>query len=433
MGHSGNRTMSDDDVERRFRETVERRESIKTWAWRIASVATLLLPPLLTVFIGPGRNNPGIGYFGVPAVLIAIGGIFVRIWAIESDADDEVEPGRVLMGFLAGVATIFAWGLGASFEALPMFMPSLCFALSTLLTQRRNEARSNLRTRRWRGAPQAVAAMLAASALALVTAGHVQSPRPFFFTLTATMLTAGALVLQVLSRLRAKKDDFVSLTALRGLGNTVATATFLSFVALPLLDGKGWIWPVLALVPAFLSWNVLRGKTVVIGNDAIAIRGPFGTRTVPLQSVKNISSDGSVCLTSGEHFRVSSIDRKVAGEIECALEAARRAPSLDALAQNGRTVRAWREELQRPHGDEYRTAELDRDRLREILERAASPEQRIGAALALGPSEHDVARELRIAATETANSKVASVLTKLAEGEADDDDIAEALRSAATK
>ena len=101
------------------------------------------------------------------------------------------------------------------------------------------------------------------------------------------------------------------------------------------------------------------------------------------------------------------------------------------LGRRGRPLSAWREELRQLTAEtaDYRHATLSRDDLAAVLESPkTSPEQRIGAALALAEAGHaeDLER-VRIAASACATPRVRIALEAIADAREDEEALAAAL------
>jgi hypothetical protein len=102
-----------------------------------------------------------------------------------------------------------------------------------------------------------------------------------------------------------------------------------------------------------------------------------------------------------------------------------------ALKSAGAPVSAWLEALrERSKADaDFRSAILDRDQLLELVEDGkAKVEHRVGAAVLLAEKEGAAAREpIRIAAEASANPKLRIALASIAQDEADEQAIQEAI------
>ncbi len=406
------------------------------WCWKIAWIATLVVPVVLALLV-PSDEHDLSGLFPMlGAVVTMIAGLFVGFQANAVDDDEWIlGAARPCAGVIASCFTIFAWSRGTAAGVWPCFVPTLAIVLNIVW---RGSVRPSShpvepsRTWSWMaGAPLLVTVVL------VLLARSVSSPRPFVWTAASSALLAVSLIVQLLSRLRSTTKDLASGTALRGFGNTMLTATFLAFAVLPLLDGKGWVLRPIAVVPAFLAWNVLRGRQWHVWKDAVVSRGTFFRRVLSVADIERVeraNGETRLHMKSGKTVTVphSSLDENwFAAAVEAAMAEAQRAPSLGALARNGKSVASWRQELRQRvlrEGD-YRVAEIDKAILHELLENpSASPEQRIGAALALNTTPNPDSRaRLRVAARESANPKISRVMSKLADGEAEDAEIEEAL------
>lgn len=104
------------------------------------------------------------------------------------------------------------------------------------------------------------------------------------------------------------------------------------------------------------------------------------------------------------------------------------------LDRNGRSIRAWREQLARlAHDGEVATYRTGGLRARELavvlLEPSAPAERRLGAALAMVDARiRDAAREIHAAAKDCRDARLRRALETLADGEVDEDAIDRASR-----
>jgi hypothetical protein len=206
-----------------------------------------------------------------------------------------------------------------------------------------------------------------------------------------------------------------------------------------------YAWPLLALALGVPAVRSTAPTEAVVGADGVTIRSRGWKRFIPLDRITLIRGDelSIEILIRGGKKRVitayTELSRERIDELAAcvaeAQKARRQASSPPApsphLERRGRTIEAWRRHLRAlvSEGRDYRQASLSADDLALVLEDAeASPEQRIGAALALAEADSETARpRIRIAADACANEAVRVALTSLAEGEGDEQALEEAL------
>ena len=211
----------------------------------------------------------------------------------------------------------------------------------------------------------------------------------------------------------------------------------------------GW----LACAYKVLQW--VTPRRAVIGVDGVTIRGLGTQRFVPFDSVRRAKADErgvQLELTSGEEVLLSTAPnpgrprldptpnptgQALWDRMRQAVEAGRLGTDDDSrfaiLDRAGRSLEAWRAELAalgagKASNATYRNAALDRDELLRVVRDGSAPaERRIGAALAIGASgEASFRKDLRIAVDTCSNERLRIALTKAAEGQVDEDEVAAA-------
>lgn len=165
-----------------------------------------------------------------------------------------------------------------------------------------------------------------------------------------------------------------------------------------------------------------RGVVVVRTNGARALLPLWSHGTRPFRFSGPVGSEPEATA------------RALLGRIERAL--ARRGgvvPGAEALDREGRPISEWRSALVglAAAGGAYRGSALDSTGLVRVLDDQAQPlERRIGAAVALGAQDKELARErVRTVGEQCADGHVRVALERAVEGELDDDAIAEITRA----
>lgn len=206
------------------------------------------------------------------------------------------------------------------------------------------------------------------------------------------------------------------------------------------LGGSLWLGGVagvLALLFLFTS-----GPKIEVGADGVFLRELWNTRFVAFRELESIRADsGRVEMRyrdgRAEQVRLSQMTRDQVTALDDRLSRAFAAAQGDTggrasvLDRAGRTMAEWRAHLAAliARGEGYREAALTREEAEAVLAAGdATPEHRLGAAMALVASDRDRARDrLRVAAEGCANPRLRVALSELSEGEIEDGAVAEAL------
>jgi hypothetical protein len=171
-------------------------------------------------------------------------------------------------------------------------------------------------------------------------------------------------------------------------------------------------WVALAAFRLVLSW-------VHFGRDGVRVSGRF----VPFRAVRavrvwktslHVESEGAPLLV----LKLPSED--AAREVAAHVEAARRSmPTSGAgFARAGRPPRVWKRALLETG---YRSAGVGPEQAEEVLASpAASPDERVGAAMVLAASGPEGRAHVRVAASALADPRVRVAVERAAEGEVDD-------------
>jgi hypothetical protein len=135
-------------------------------------------------------------------------------------------------------------------------------------------------------------------------------------------------------------------------------------------------------------------------------------------------------LTGADPARCYALDLRVR-EAKAARAGERPLPQLDLLDRKGRAVSEWCGDLAglARRGPSYRNVGLSPDDLEAIVVSTdATPERRLGAALALSASGHPAAPErIRVAAAQCASVRMRIALERVSAGAVDEAAIEEAL------
>lgn len=194
----------------------------------------------------------------------------------------------------------------------------------------------------------------------------------------------------------------------------------------------------------------LRRREVTVGTDGLVYRSTFGRDFIPYAQVTQVAADprgvrvvrgsSSVVLPTSEGALLpppgqsAALPSTAAGvkrrdalldRIKGAMAARRVSGSVSAnlthLDRKGRPLLAWREDLQRliKAPSLYRGAGFAKSELAEVIEDpGASPERRVGAALALQVADpEETRRRVRVAVEACADDDLRSALESAAEGE----------------
>jgi hypothetical protein len=185
-------------------------------------------------------------------------------------------------------------------------------------------------------------------------------------------------------------------------------------VLVPLAWG-GWMWP----------------QKLALGSDGVLVSSWWRTWIIPFESIASASFDAAVwCLvvSGGKQLRFQTDwtedeQNSVSHSFEAARAAHRlqqRDPvDLDAwLGRAGRSTDVWVQGLRRllaQAAPGYRSAEPDRETLREVLMRGtAPPQQRVAAAVALCANGVDDSEHVRVASDATVQPELAKAFRVIA-------------------
>jgi hypothetical protein len=219
--------------------------------------------------------------------------------------------------------------------------------------------------------------------------------------------------------------------------------------------------PLLAgFLGTFLAWQRLRRPHAVeIGSDGVELTTALDTRFVPYRDIAKVWADKRSLFVREHDGRVTRISGgfSIAGPEDGAhaapsllgavrrIEEARRMQAAAAegtqlatmLARGGRSVPEWKKELARvlEPGTSYRAVSVTPEEVEKILDDASAPAgTRIGAALALRAAAVPGARDrIRIAAGLTSKDELRFALERVAEQEAEDEALEEAIHALAAE
>lgn len=178
----------------------------------------------------------------------------------------------------------------------------------------------------------------------------------------------------------------------------------------PLSDQGFLTWLLAQVAGTWLGLVATRPSEIVVGHEGFEIIGPFRKRYIDYADVERVDRSGTglvAFLKGGTHLRFGTGFSTERNRVDALLLRLREAmaarvseplaaPKLAVLARNGRNIRAWREDLARAtaNGSAYREPLFSDDDLAAIVDSpVASPEQRIGAAMALATRDSAAARE----------------------------------------
>jgi len=229
-----------------------------------------------------------------------------------------------------------------------------------------------------------------------------------------------------------------------GLGSMFVVGFAINVLGLPKPLPSSVLIPWIVL-QTILTWVAIRATAkpeVVVGADGVELVKPFGRREfLPFDEVERVDTMGdqlTFLMKSGRRHAVLGSRGRVAAvllRVREAMAARAKDPLGDekraVLAREGRSVAEWRSDLGRAtRSGGYREAPLSEEDLEAILAVDAAPEQTVAAALALATAKKD-SPKLRIAAERTADPRLRVALEGIANGEADDAAIEEALAARA--
>ncbi len=201
---------------------------------------------------------------------------------------------------------------------------------------------------------------------------------------------------------------------------------FLGGVLGNVLPVRGWEFWIMVSSMLVTAWGLrqLGAPRVTIGVDGVRMRG-LGARFIPYRDIVKVdvgappfeSSDVRLALRGGGAALLPVVGQSQAAidamvrRIEAGMRVATgSSDDLAELARGGRDLATWRRdltELARPTQD-FRTRRVDVEQLERILrDPGVPPERRIGAALALMPTQPELAKtHVRAAALASADDRV---------------------------
>jgi hypothetical protein len=200
-----------------------------------------------------------------------------------------------------------------------------------------------------------------------------------------------------------------------------------------------WLMAISMLVLG-LAFRQFGNRRVVIGVDGVRIRG-LGARFVAYRDIRSVERGLLPFTTVGLVLHDGNVvDLPVIGQTESAVEVmvqriedAMRASTepardLAELERAGRDLATWRRDLAalaRPTSD-FRTQRVDpEDLVRIVLDPRAPTERRVGAALALGPTDPERAKtQARRAARASADERVRVALEAVADDALEEEHLA---------
>jgi hypothetical protein len=237
-------------------------------------------------------------------------------------------------------------------------------------------------------------------------------------------------------------------TSMAGLG--VLLGTYLGVMRMPSPVPPTVLLP-WVLVQTLVTWAAVaatRPPEVVIGADGLVIRRSWGrrrflsferiARVEPAQGgVTFVLEDGGEERVSagaaGDLTHVAALVSRVREAMAARAEDPLAPQKLALLARGARSLDDWKRDLARATANAggYRATPLSTDDLAAILERgAASRDETVGAALALRAADPAAANaRIRVAADRAADDRLRVALDALAQGDADEAAIEEALAS----
>jgi len=201
---------------------------------------------------------------------------------------------------------------------------------------------------------------------------------------------------------------------------------------------------ILGFVTAYaLGKRLIRAPVVTVANDGVLLETfgfrkrfmPIGDIVMAHQAARGAPvrmnlRDGTVFQMGG--FLVDTPRRDSAGahiRALLAFHAALKDGSTAALSREGRTIREWREHLRRVvEGSGYGFAATNDSLADLVTAPGVSPEQRVGAALALRVAGDENVSRIRVAAEQCVDPKTRAALEAAAREEIDERAIEKALR-----
>jgi len=225
---------------------------------------------------------------------------------------------------------------------------------------------------------------------------------------------------------------------------------FLGLVLLPMIvccpivmAAPGWTAPHLAVFlllsglggAALLGWLYGRPPapwTLTLGCDALTFDAGERSVILPLRDIRNVGSTRTNVYIqyTAAHRLVLPLDTRahlrddIVREVAASARAARESPPLsEPLRQQGRSLAEWRDALRAQNlgGSGYRSTPMTRETLLDALTHpAATPEERLGAALGLDALDPRERTHVRIAADGVAHPALREALYAVADGTLDD-------------
>lgn len=202
---------------------------------------------------------------------------------------------------------------------------------------------------------------------------------------------------------------------------------------------RGWLGGLaitsMGVVHAVLAWLSAPGD-MSLGRESLRLKGTFGAREIRYEDIESVSMgfrSFTLELTSEERVERTwlGLDRqKLVGFVDALrariAEARDEFPVPSGLARGSAPITEWRRELGRRAATEgYRTGALDAETLARCAKARAVPrEVRIGAAIALSSGRDDARTRLRELSADVTQPRLRALYEQLAEGEAEDDEIA---------
>jgi hypothetical protein len=230
------------------------------------------------------------------------------------------------------------------------------------------------------------------------------------------------------------------------------TAGSLAYCSIPALvflavlfpgQTAGLVWTCLLALSTVLALRATALPELTIGTDGISFKRGFWETFVAFEELAEIRPAGLGILIRYRDGRTRTIfspagvgpERFEALLLRVREAMAARAqvqqPALELLDRRGRSLREWRTALSEVarRGTSYRDIGISIDDLEAVIASAdATPERRLGAAVALRAAAHPAATSLiRVAAAQCASQRLRVALEKVGEGKDDDMALAEVL------
>lgn len=229
------------------------------------------------------------------------------------------------------------------------------------------------------------------------------------------------------------------------LGGLGMVADALKSVGGRLPPWVGLVWLASFVVTLLALRRRARPAVLTLGSDGLRVDDRRGLRALPLAEIASCRAEGRalvVELESGEVERIeagpAADEAALAGLARSVRERLARAEGrpearAERFTRGGRSVGAWREALAAlGQGGAYRSGDERAAAERVLDDPAASPEARVGAAVALARADDAGARRVRVAAEGVASPALRVALARAAEGEIEEAALEEAEREAGT-